>query len=182
MYSQNGCDVKSQGGHRVFLTWVSKGNTGDGAQVDAFAIGCSMQLAGKHQDEQYEPGPSHGYILGSHKADPALCPSIYLLIHSGNSRHLFLKSWLAENRMQVNPFAYDVLNTDALESKEQQSHWVSPSESMFLSPNPGIHADSQIKELWNRKPGGGTITIPWNLTGQRNKAPVSNIWMNSHIH
>lgn len=58
---------ESQGGQKVFLTWVSKGNTGDGAQVDAFAIGCSMQLAGKHQDEQYEPGPSHDCILGSHK-------------------------------------------------------------------------------------------------------------------
>lgn len=77
-----------------------------------------MQLAGKHQDEQYEPGPSHGYILGSYTADPALCPSIYLLTHSGNSRPLFLKSWFAENQMQVNPFAYDVLNADALESKE----------------------------------------------------------------
>lgn len=100
-YSQNGRNVKSQGDQRVFLTWVSKGNTGDGAQVDAFAIGCSMQLAGKHQDEQYKPGPSHGYILGSYKASPALYSSIYFLTYSSNSKHLLLKGWLAEKWMLI---------------------------------------------------------------------------------
>lgn len=79
-----------------------------------------MQLAGKHQDEQHEPGPSHGCVLGSHKAYPALCPSNYLLTGSDNSRNLLVKSWLAEKWMQVNPFA--LLDTDVLESKEWQSH------------------------------------------------------------
>lgn len=181
VYSQNRCSINSQSGQRVFLTWVSKGNTGDGAQVDAFAIGCSMQLAGKHQDEQYEPGPSHGCVLGSHKAYPALCPSIYLLSHSNNSRQLLLKSWLAENWMQVTPFAYEILDTDALWSEELHSHWVGPSESMLLSPDFVTDADSlPPPKRRNDRMGNQKGQLPFlGISKGKDKSPISTLWTNT---
>lgn len=143
--------IQRQGSQRVLsLTWVSKGNTGDGAQVDAFAIGCSMQLAGKHQDEYMSLGPPWLYIRCPQHLSILL--SFHLPTFSLIQITLGTYAWKLIGRKvgKVKLLAYKALEITALENGEYQSRWVTASAFILLTLGLHTFSYSQTKELWKR--------------------------------